>query len=60
MEKWTKEKAEGKIPVDQVEELLNGNFLSSFPFPRLLRRFVLSNSYAIHVRPCHHIRRLPT
>ncbi|KAL8698767.1 MAG: hypothetical protein Q9201_006398 [Fulgogasparrea decipioides] len=36
--KWTKEKAEGKIPVDQVEELLNGRIsphsLSPFPFPR--------------------------
>lgn len=31
MEKWTKEKAEGKIPMDKVEALLNG----MRPFPQL-------------------------
>lgn len=30
MAKWTKEKAEGKIPVDQVEELLNGMWPRAF------------------------------
>lgn len=29
MEKWTKEKAEGKVPMDKVEALLNGMFSSA-------------------------------
>lgn len=45
MDKWTKEKAEGKIPVDQVEELLNGKHLpSSF-------RFVCPFPPSLYLRP---------
>ncbi|KAL8829101.1 MAG: hypothetical protein Q9191_002204, partial [Dirinaria sp. TL-2023a] len=33
MEKWTREKAEGKIPVDKIEALLNDPAISQIPSP---------------------------
>ena len=40
MERWTKEKAAGKIPMDKVEALLNGTFPLTTP-PFLLTQLIL-------------------